>query len=71
MWTCTYGLERLNVSMLNTEVPRSSLAGNSLEYAGKVVSDSALLCLRRRCVQPKREEIREKLRSQVCISLPL
>lgn len=32
-------------------------------------SDSALLCLSG--VEPRREEIREKLSSKVCISVPL
>lgn len=63
-----YPLEHLNRSSLN-KVPSFPFSGKTLEYEGKVVNDSALLCLSG--VEPEREEIREKLRSKVFISLAL
>ena len=45
VWMCIYSLY-LNGSSLN-KVPSFPFTGKSLQYAGKVVSDSALLCLSR------------------------
>lgn len=60
-----YPLEHLN------KVTSSSFTGKSLEYVGKVVIQlrSALAVWSREAsVELEREEIREKLRSKVCVS---
>lgn len=70
VWMYIYPLEHLNGSSLN-KVTSSSFTGKSLEYVGKVVIQlcSALAVWSHGdSVEPEREEIREKLRSKVCIS---